>query len=328
MSKQNFKKIIFGAFVVSSYTPEQQKEFWDILDAYGVDQLDTAHIYEGSEETLGKLEAAKKFKIDTKTPGFYPNALSRESILKAQKISFDRLKTDSVETYILHSPDKETPISETMDTIQELYEDGKFKTFGISNFTAQGVEELYAYASSKGYVLPEVYQGNYSAMGRHLEDDVLPVLRKHKISLSIYSPLAGGFLIKSPEYFKGDGSALAGGRFDKTQEVGAVYNSLYNKPELVEPLAEWGAIAEKAGVSKAELAFRWLGYHSALRESEGDSIVLGASRPSQLKGALDALKAGPLDEESVNRIQGFWESIKEHAPVDNYHGTKTRLGGL
>lgn len=227
-----------------------------------------------------------------------------------------------------------------MDTVQELYKAGKFKhvsplsyhkfylqansyeilQFGISNFTAKEIQEVYDYTSSRGYVLPTVYQGNYNPMCRHLEDDVFPVLRKLKISFSVYSPLAGGFLTKTPEAFQGDDSVLAGGRFDKTQGVGQVYNGLYNKQPLVESLAEWNAIAEKAGISNAALAFRWLGYHSALRESKGDTIVLGASRPSQLREGLECLRAGPLDEEIVKQIQGFWEKVKEHSPVDNFHG--------
>lgn len=192
--------------------------------------------------------------------------------------------------------------------------------FGISNFSAKEVQEIYDYASSKGYVLPTVYQGNYSPLCRHLEDDLFPVLRKLNISFSVYGPLAGGFLTKTPEAFQGDESALAGGRFDRNGGVGNIYHGLYNKKPLVESLSEWNAIARKAGVSNAALAFRWLGYHSALREDEGDSIVFGASRPSQLMEGLESLRAGPLDKEIVNEIQGFWEKVKEHAPVDNFHG--------
>jgi aflatoxin B1 aldehyde reductase len=157
-------------------------------------------------------------------------------------------------------------------------------------------------------------------MCRHVEDDVFPLLRKLNIAFSVYSPLAGGFLVKTPEAFQANESALAGGRFDKTQGAGQVYHKLYNKQPLVESLAEWNAIARKAGVTNAALAFRWLGYHSALRESLGDTIVLGASRASQLREGLESLRAGPLDDEIVDQIQGFWEKVKEHSPVDNFHG--------
>lgn len=142
------------------------------------------------------------------------------------------------------------------------------------------------------------------------------------ISFSAYSPLAGGFLAKTPEAFQGNETALPGTRFDKSDQVGAVYDGLYNKKPLVEALVEWNAIARKAGVTNAALAFRWLAYHSLLRESEGDSIALGASRPSQLREGLESLRAGPLDEEIVNQIQEFWEKVKDHAPVDNFHGSQ------
>ena len=156
-------------------------------------------------------------------------------------------------------------------------------------------------------------------MGRHLESKVLPVLRKLNIRFYVYSPLAGGFLNKKPEDFK-DPSGLVGGRFDTSNMTGQVYNGLYNKEPLLSALAEWNTIAREAGVSNVALGLRWLGFHSALREKEGDAIVLGASRPEHLKSSLEALRAGPLEEHVVEKLEKFWEGVKDHAPIDNFHG--------
>lgn len=240
-----------------------------------------------------------------------------------------------VETYFLHSPDKETSIEETVDTIQDLYKTGKFKQvrielprlkglglcvdaseqFGLSNFDAADVRKIYDYASSKGYVLPSVYQGNFNAVARHYEETLFPLLRELKISFQAYSPIAGGFLTKSPETLES-----AGGRWDPSSMVGQLYHKFYNKPSLVEALSEWQSIAEEAGISKAALAYRWVRFNSILAAEHGDAIIIGSNRVEQLKQTLDALDQGPLEPNIVKRIDHVWETIKHEAPIDNYHG--------
>ena len=100
-------------------------------------------------------------------------------------------------------------------------------------------------------------------MARYLEKSLFPVLRKLGIVLYAYSPLAGGFLSKSLT----DLDAGAG-RFDK-DVMGRMYNNMYNKLSLREGLKLWSAIAEKEGVTKAELAYRWVAHHSALTDTDG-----------------------------------------------------------
>jgi len=308
-------KIIFGTAPLPGAPVEVQKEFLAILEDFQVKHLDTAFIYPDSEKTLGELDAPSKFIIHTKAPGFQPGASKRDSILDASKKSYEDLKVEQVETYFLHSPDTETPIAETVDTIQELFKSGKFKHFGLSNFRPQQVQEVYDYASSKGYVLPTVFQGNYNPVSRHIEEDLFPLLRKLNISFYAYSPLAGGFLVKSREDIIGAG---AGTRWDKDSMIGALYQKLYNKPLLLDALSEWDAIAKDAGISRAALAYRWVSFHSALDAKYGDGVIIGATRPAQLKETLAALEEGPLKLGIVDRIQKVWDSVKDEAPIDNY----------
>ncbi|MCJ1429377.1 hypothetical protein MMC29_007291 [Sticta canariensis] len=308
-------KIIFGAFVFGRYSSETDQEFLHVLTQHNVVDLDTARIYPGSEKALGDIGAPSKFIIQTKARGFQPGVLSRENILKAAEESFEELKTESVETYFLHSPDKQTRIEESVDTIQDLYKTGKFKRFGLSNFDAADVRKIYDYASSKGYVLPSVYQGSFNAVARRFEETLFPVLRELKISFQAYSPIAGGFLTKSPETL-----ANAGGRWDPNSMLGQLYHRSYNKPSLVEALSEWQSIAEEAGISKVALAYRWVRYNSVLAAEHGDAIIIGSSSVEQLKQTLDALAQGPLEPSIVKRIDQVWETVKHEAPVDNYHG--------
>jgi len=90
----------FGAAGWTVDNLDPAKEFLEILERYGVKHIDTARMYTGSEETLGKLGAPKKFTIHTKAMGFFPKSLSRESVFKGQKESFEDLKTDSVSSYL------------------------------------------------------------------------------------------------------------------------------------------------------------------------------------------------------------------------------------
>ncbi len=131
-----------------------------------------------------------------------------------------------------------------------------------------------------------------------------------------YSPLAGGFLVKSPAIIKSGGV----GRWDPTSYAGQLYHRLYNKKSMVEALSEWEAIATEFGVSKAALAYRWVEYNSTLSGSYGDGMIIGATRPEQLEQTLEAIKAGPLPDAAVKRIGKVWEMVKDEAPVDNYHG--------
>ncbi|MCJ1285308.1 hypothetical protein MMC26_004648 [Xylographa opegraphella] len=307
-------RILFGTHPISGWSQEAQQKFLAVLQEYHVKDIDTAHLYPESEKALGKLGAPEKFIIHTKAPGFSPGCLTRENVLAAAKKSLEDLGTDSVETYFLHAPDSKTPIEETVEAMQELYAAGKYKYFGLSNFPAAEVQKIYDYCKSKDYVLPTVYQGNYNPVARHTEVDLFPVLRKLGIRFYAYSPLAGGFLVRTPEAIE----KADEGRFDKNTRGGEMYHKLYNRPALVKALTEWEAIANEAGVSKAALAYRWVTFNSILRPEYGDGIILGGSRPAQLEQTLQALHEGPLKPEIAKKIDSVWEAVKHEAPIDNF----------
>ena len=94
---------------------------------------------------------------------------------------------------------------------------------------------------------------------------------------------------------------------------------MYAKPAYLEALSEWEAVAKDAGCSKADLAYRWVTYNSPLKPENGDGIIVGASNLEQLKQTMEGLKAGPLPEEAVKRIDHLWKTIEHEAPLDNYN---------
>jgi len=214
----------------------------------------------------------------------------------------------------LHAPETTVPFEEQLSALQELYEAGVYKRLGVSNFSAAQVDELCAIADKHGWIRPTVYQGNYSAVARLSETQILPTLRKHGISYNVYSPIAGGFLAKTRQQIE-EGA----GRFNNNSPVGQMYTSMYNKPSYLDALDKWVDIAADAGISKAELAYRWVTYHSALDGNKGDGIIFGARSVEQVKETIGYIRAGPLKDEHVKRVDDIWTDIKDDAPLDNFH---------
>ncbi|KAL3421890.1 aldehyde reductase [Phlyctema vagabunda] len=309
-------KIIYGTAGIAAFSPETRQEFEDILVKHNVKDLDTAYIYTNSEVTLKEAGWSKKFILHTKAPGFVPGSLAKQSVLDGAKKSLGDLGEDSVETYFLHSPDPTTPIEETLSAIQEIYAAGKFKRFGLSNFKAADVQKIYDIQKAAGSVLPSVFQGNYNAVSRHIETDLFPVLRKLDISFFAYSPIAGGFLVKTAASLR-EGNDT--GRFAANSPIGGLYNKLYCKDSLYEALDEWATIADSLKISKAALAYRWVTYNSALKVEHGDAVIVGASKPAQLEESLKAIEDGPLDQATVDKIEALWKKVEKDAPLDNYH---------
>ncbi|KAL2355071.1 NADP-dependent oxidoreductase domain-containing protein [Cryomyces antarcticus] len=303
----NHIRILFGTHPIHGWSEEKRQEFLKVLKQFSVKGLDTAYIYEAA---LGALKCPSEFIIHTKAPGFKSGCLSKDSILAGAKKSFEELGTDHVETYFLHSPDPETPIEETMEAIQELYKAGRFEHFGLSNFEPSDVSKIHQYASSKGYVVPTVYQGNYNPVARHSEDELFPLLRKLGMRFYAYSPLAGGFLVKTAETIRAGGE----GHLDASTTGG----QMYNKPKLVEALNAWEKISQDSGISKSQLAYRWVTYNSQLATKYQDGIIVGASRPEQLKETLEEIEKGPLPEKAAEQIEHVWQTVKDEAPIDNY----------
>jgi aryl-alcohol dehydrogenase-like predicted oxidoreductase len=86
---------------------------------------------------------------------------------------------------------------------------------------------------------------------------------------------------------------------------------------MLERLKLWGEIATEAGISKAELAYRWAAYHSILKERDG--LIFGAKNGRQTQSTLEGLKNGPLSAEVAKKIARGWEIVRHEAPVDNFN---------
>jgi aflatoxin B1 aldehyde reductase len=300
---KNAVNVIYGGGLVASGAPISDQETLraslDVLKEEGIRRIDTAQGYGNSEEMLGEANAGVDFVFDTKVVGgFSPGSATKANIIKDADESLRRLKVDKIEIFYIHAPDYETPISDTLEGINEVFKAGKFARFGLSNYKPEDVERVYEHCKNNGYPLPTAYQGNYSAVARRYESTLFPILRKLGISFFAYATMAGGFLSKTKE------EIISGaGRFNDSEAGGTLYMKLYKKPAYLDTLAEWEDIA----------------YNSHLRHDLGDGIVVGARNAEQLQQTLDGLKAGPLNDDVCRRIEAVWKRVESEAPVDNFH---------
>ncbi|KAI1182833.1 NADP-dependent oxidoreductase domain-containing protein [Nemania serpens] len=248
-----------------------------------------------------------------------PSRNSRASLLDVSSRSLRDLGLDSRDAkfdgYYLHAPDPQTPMEETYAAIQELYEAGVFRRFGLSNISAVEVQRLYDYGKAHGYVLPSLFQGYYNAVARRCEDELLPLLRQLGISFYCYSPLGAGFFTSTAEGIKN-----GEGRFNTADVDGVVYRNMYSKPSYLAALGRWRDLADSTGVSAAELAFRWINYHSRLDPQCGDGIITSADTPNQLLELLAWRESGALKKSVVAEIDAIWEACRGEAALDCVSG--------
>eukprot|EP00980_Cylindrotheca_fusiformis_P009680 scaffold2141_cov120-Cylindrotheca_fusiformis.AAC.15 len=278
--------------------------------------LDTAIMYQGgkTEQFLGKLLKQGKFpstlSIATKANPFTKDTnLSPAGIRDQLVSSLDALQVESVDIYYLHGPDANNPIEATLEEVQKLHTEGKFRTFGLSNFSAWETVYIHGYMKSRNYILPTVYQGMYNAITRMVEKDLFPALRKLNIRFYAYNPLAGGML--SGKYQPSENAdeaaklnSAVGNRFSGTGLWARMYRDRFQKQEQ---FAALDVVRESLGEgeSMAEASLRWIRHHSKLMEQDG--IIIGASKTSHYDSNMQALSQGPLPDKLV---QAFDEAAK------------------
>jgi aryl-alcohol dehydrogenase-like predicted oxidoreductase len=164
----------------------------------GINFFDTAPVYGfgKSEELLGILLSSvrKKVIIATKCGlrwddrGRVFHDLTRDAVLRDIESSLARLKTDYIDLYQIHWPDKKTELNETLDTLNELKKDGVIRFIGLSNFNT----ELLGKATDLAEITS--LQALYNMLQRDAEREFLPFCKKNRVGFICYSPLAQGIL--------------------------------------------------------------------------------------------------------------------------------------
>ncbi|GJE95560.1 aldo/keto reductase [Phanerochaete sordida] len=300
---------------------EDAQAFFDAVQAHGHSELDTATMYtQGtSERFLGETDYRKRglaigtklYPLGTTGPAFpgMPKITHRpEDLRKHLDESLKALKTDSLDIWYLHAPDRTTPYEETMKAVNDLFNESKFKRFGLSNFMSWEVAELVEICKANGYVRPTVYQGLYNAMNRNVEPELFPCLRKYGLSFYGFNPLGGGFF--TGRYRAMNDQPEASSRFDPNTFLGKVTRRRYWNEAYFGALDKIEQAAKNHDLTLAEVALRWLSHHSLLKREHGDAVIIGASKVQQVEQNLTDLEKGPLPADVVQALDEAWLSVK------------------
>jgi aflatoxin B1 aldehyde reductase len=245
----------------------------------------------------------------TKANPFNGESLSKEGVREQLETSLAAMKKDYAEIFYLHAPDPDVPIEETLAEVQAMYEEGKFKQLGLSNYQSWEVTHIYHVCLAGGYVLPTIYQGMYNALTREVERELLPCLKKLGIRFVAYNPLAAGVLTGKHNAITVD--APPEGRFkDNQMYLDRYWNDTYLQ------LDECVKACDEAGITMTDAAFRWLKYHSMLDPSKADGIIIGASSMGHLKENVELCKAqsGPLPDNVVAALDDAWDKCSVVCP--------------
>ena len=232
----------------------------------------------------------------------------RRGLLK----SLQALKCEKVDMFYLHGPDRKTPFEDTLREVNKLHQEGKFRRFGISNFMSWEVAQMCEICEKNGWIKPTAYQGIYHALQRTIEAELFPCLRFYGISLYAFQPLAGGFL--TGRYTRDQDSFEAGSRFDPKIMQGALHRGRYWNDSYFDALELITSVAQKHGLTVAEVALRWIEHHSMMKKENDDAVIVGASSVKHLEGNLADLEKGPLPEEVVEVLEKAWLMTKAVAP--------------
>jgi aryl-alcohol dehydrogenase-like predicted oxidoreductase len=252
------------------------------IDA-GINFFDTADVYSSgqSEEILGAALRARRdsvviaTKVGLRTGGSLTQAgLGRRHILWSVDKSLRRLKTDWIDVYIAHIEDPYTPLEETLAALDSVVRAGKVRYLGFSNWSAWTVAAALEIQKANGLARFTHGQVNYTLLARDVERDIVPMMQHYGLGLTVWSPLAGGFLsgkytresLKNPENRYSGFDVLP---FDKEHGFA-----------LVEHLRN---IAQTHAASVAQVAIAWL-----LARTAVTSVIVGAAKLDQLKDNLGA----------------------------------------
>ena len=267
------------------------------LDA-GVTLLDTADVYGdkgGSESFLGEVLEGRRDRVVLATKfgqdmGDGTEARgSRAYIHKAIDASLQRLRTDVVDLYQYHTPDKVTPFEETFGALDELVRAGKVRHVGHSNLDATQIEEVDAICRERSFARPVSAQNQYSLLRREAEEALLASCERLGIGVLPYFPLASGLL--TGKYRRGE-PRPEGTRLSDRESV--FTDETFDRLEALEEFAQ------ERGLTLLQVAIGGLLAQPAIA-----SVIAGATKPEQVRANVEAANWEPAaaDLAELNRLR-------------------------
>ena len=303
-------ELSFGSWVTFNKQVDSklaEKMFGICFDA-GINFFDNAEGYEAGESEIVMGNALKSlnrprdsycvsskvFFGSNKNPTPTQIGLSRKHVTEACHQAMKRLQVDYLDLYFCHRADPETPIGETVWAMHNLVTQGKILYWGTSEWTADEISEAYEFAFENNLTPPTMEQPQYNLLDRkRFEIEYAPIFEKYEMGTTIWSPLASGAL--TGKYLEGipEGSSasLKGYEWLKKHMI----DSDRGKARM-EKVYKFIPIAEELGTNLTKLAIAW-----CLLNDNVSTVILGASKPEQLKENIESLEVIPLLTEEVQK---------------------------
>ena len=270
----------------------------------GINFFDTADCYGngGSEEHLGKALGADRQNAVIATKFGLPMGQgplmgggSRRYVIQACEASLERLGTDYIDVYFLHTPDADTPIGETLDALDILINQGKIRYAGCSNLSGWQIADASWEAGAEGKRGFVSAQNEWSLLNRAVESEVVPACEHYGLGILPYFPLASGVLT---------GKYKRGQEFDKSSRYGGgegreMFTQMYGhfvSDENLEKVERLEEVASAAGISIIELALSWLASQPSV-----SSVIAGATKPEQIESNAK-LTHGDLGDDVLEAV--------------------------
>jgi aryl-alcohol dehydrogenase (NADP+) len=290
---------------------EASKPFFRQATEAGINFYDTADMYSlgVSEEVTGRaikelwprreqvVVATKVFNPMGKSPN--EAGLSRKHIMHAIDNSLRRLGMDYVDVYQIHRFDPRTPIEETIEALHDVVKAGKALYIGASSMYAWQFAKYLSLADSMGKTRFVSMQNHYNLVYREEEREMMPLCRDRGIAVIPWSPLARGFLAGNRK--RGDKGA------DNSETTRAksddFAHAMYYQDSDFDVVGRVAEIAQKRGVSNAQVALAWL-----MQQKGVTAPIVGASKPHHLQDAIAATTLKLDDAE----LKALAEPYKPH----------------
>ena len=268
------------------------------LDA-GITLFDSAEGYEAghSERVLGRALVGRRDRgvIATKVS---PNHLAPADIVEACERSLRNLQTDYIDLYQIHWPNHDLPLSDAVEALEKLKQQGKIRAIGVSNFGVQDLTEML----SLGECVTN--QMAFNLLWRGIEDAVLPLCVENAVGILCYSTLAQGLL--TGRYANADEvpDGLSRSRLFSSTRPMAIHEDPGCEAEVFASLERVRQIAAQLGVSMAAASIAWV------RQQPGvTSLLVGARSPQELEQNL-ADQDLALSDDVVAELSAATESVK------------------
>ena len=313
-----------GAMTFGRETPEDESNA--ILDRYldaGGNFIDTANVYNrgASEEILGRALGARRENIVLATKcrmpmGDGPNlqGASRRVIREQVEASLRRLQTDWIDLYQIHCWDANTPLEETLSTLNDLVHEGKVRYIGASNYTGWQLATALGVSKQHGWEPYISIQPQYSLVTRDIERELFPLAQYTGLAVLPWSPLGGGLL--SGKYRAGEAPPEDSRAADTTPSAVLMRMRIQEERNFAVAQAVQDLAAD-LGKTMAQVALNWV-----LHRPGVTAPILGARTVAHIDDNLGAI-GWKLDADALTRLDDA-SAVERGYPYDFIDWIHTR----